>query len=56
MKNRIRQTGNLPDKLAMQRKVRELEKKRDEAWRAYDVAARAIEEKRTACSTRWRNT
>lgn len=46
LKKQIRQTGNLPDKLAMQRKVRELEKKRDEAWRAYDEAARAIEEQK----------
>jgi superfamily II DNA/RNA helicase len=46
LKKQIRQTGNLPDKLAMQRKVRDLEKKRDEAWRAYDAAAREIEEQK----------
>ena len=33
----------------MRRKVRELDKKRDEAWRAFDEA-RAIEEQRTASS------
>lgn len=38
-----RQTGNLPDKLALQRKARLLEAKRDEAWRAYDAAAKDIE-------------
>jgi len=43
LKRQIRQTGNLPDKLALQRKTRELEKKRDEAWRAYDDAAKHIE-------------
>jgi superfamily II DNA or RNA helicase len=43
LKRQIRQTGNLPDKLALQRKSRELEKKRDEAWRAYDEAAKHIE-------------
>jgi helicase-like protein len=43
LKRQIRQTGNLPDKLALQRKARELEKKRDEAWRAYDEAAKHIE-------------
>jgi hypothetical protein len=40
---KARQTGNLPDKLSLQRKARELETKRDEAWRAYDVSAREIE-------------
>ena len=43
LKKQIRQTGNLPDKLALQRRVRDLEKKRDEAWRTYDDAARTIE-------------
>ena len=43
MKKQIRQTGNLPEKLEMQRTLRDLEKKRDAAWRAYDEAARAIE-------------
>lgn len=39
----IRQTGNLPDKLALQKKVRSIERKREEAWREYDDAAKAIE-------------
>jgi superfamily II DNA/RNA helicase len=43
LKKEIRQTGNLPDKLALQRQTRTLETKRDEAWRAYDAAARDIE-------------
>ncbi len=43
LKKEIRQTGNLPDKLVLQRKARELETKRDEAWRAYDAAAKEIE-------------
>ena len=43
LKKEIRQTGNLPDKLVLQRKARELETKRDEAWRAYDTAAKEIE-------------
>jgi hypothetical protein len=42
LKKEIRQTGNLPDKLALQRQARVLEVKRDEAWRAYDVAAKEI--------------
>lgn len=33
IKKEVRQTGNLPDKLALQRKARALEAKRDEAWR-----------------------
>ena len=43
LKREVRQTGNLPDKLALQRKVKALEAKRDEAWRAYDDAAQEIE-------------
>lgn len=43
LKKEIRQTGNLPDKLALQRQARNLEGKRDEAWRAYDAAAKEIE-------------
>ena len=43
LKREIRQTGNLPDKLALQRQARTLEAKRDEAWRAYDAAAKEIE-------------
>jgi hypothetical protein len=43
LKKEVRQTGNLPDKLALQRKARALEAKRDEAWRAYDAAAKEIE-------------
>jgi ERCC4-related helicase len=43
LKKEVRQTGNLPDKLALQRKARLLEAKRDEAWRAYDAAAKEIE-------------
>jgi superfamily II DNA or RNA helicase len=43
LKRAIRQTGNLPDKLTLQRQARALETKRDEAWRAYDDAARKID-------------
>lgn len=43
LKKEIRQTGNLPDKLALQKKIRPLEQKRDEAWRTYDAAAKEIE-------------
>jgi hypothetical protein len=43
LKRGIRQTGSLPEKLALQRQARVLETKRDEAWRAYDAAAKDIE-------------
>jgi ERCC4-related helicase len=43
MKKEVRQIGNLPEKLALQRKARALETARDEAWRAYDAAAKDIE-------------
>ena len=46
VKKDIRHTGNLPDKLALQKKVRKLEGKRDEAWREYDNSAKMIEEKK----------
>ena len=43
MKKEIRLAGGLPEKLSLQRKVRDLESKRDVAWRAYDEAAKDIE-------------
>lgn len=46
LKKQVRQTGNLPDKLALQKKVRGLEQKREEAWRAYDDAAKDIEKQK----------
>jgi ERCC4-related helicase len=46
LKKESRQAGNLPDRLALQKKVRKLEVKRDTAWRAYDDSARVIEEKK----------
>ena len=44
LKKQIRQVGGLPEKLALQRKARVLETKRDEAWRAYDEAADLLPE------------
>ena len=46
LKRQIRQTNTLPEKIALQKKVKELEKRRDDAWRAYDQAAREIEKKK----------
>jgi len=42
-KKAARQAPNLPDKLQRQRDVRQLEEKRDAAWRAYDQASRDVE-------------
>jgi len=45
-KRQVRQTGNLPEKLNIQKKIRKFEAKRDEAWREYDDAAKEIEQKK----------
>ena len=42
-KKAARLAPNLPEKLELQRKLRGLETKRDEAWRAYDAASRDID-------------
>jgi superfamily II DNA or RNA helicase len=42
-KKAARLAPNLPEKLELQRKLRTLETKRDEAWRAYDAASRDID-------------
>jgi len=42
-KKAARLAPNLPEKLELQRKLRTLEVKRDEAWRAYDAASRDID-------------
>jgi len=43
-----RLAGTLPEKLERQRNVRNLETKRDEAWRAFDQASREIDRKKDA--------
>lgn len=43
LKKQARTARNLPEKLAMQKKIRSLDKKRDQAWKEYDEAARDIE-------------
>ena len=44
LKKTAKQAQSLPDKLAAQKRVKSLEKKRDEAWREYDATGRKIEE------------
>jgi superfamily II DNA or RNA helicase len=42
-KKSARLAPNLPEKLEIQRKLRTLETKRDEAWRAYDASSRDVD-------------
>jgi hypothetical protein len=42
-KKAARLAPNLPEKLELQRRLRTMEGKRDEAWRAYDAASRDID-------------
>lgn len=43
LKREARQAATLPDKLAIQKKIKQVEAAREEAWRAYDAQAREIE-------------
>jgi len=43
LKKQARMAPNLPEKLALQKKIRSLDKKRDNAWHRYNEAAREIE-------------
>lgn len=43
LKKQARTAPNLPEKIDIQKKIRTLDKKRDEAWREYDAASREIE-------------
>ena len=47
-KRSARMAPNLPEKLELQRKLRGLETKRDEAWRAFDAAGRDIDRQKDA--------
>lgn len=43
LKKLAQTASSLPEKIELQKKLRDLDKKRDEAWREYDGAARDIE-------------
>ena len=43
LKKEARLAPNLPDKLAIQKNLRDIDKMRDEAWKGYDEASRHIE-------------
>jgi len=47
-KKAARLAPNLPEKLELQRKLRGLETKRDDAWRAYDAASRDVDRQKDA--------
>jgi hypothetical protein len=46
LKREARLARNLPEKLSVQKKIRSLDSKRDEAWRQYDKAAREVEQRK----------
>jgi len=46
LKTDIRTSANLPEKLEIQKKIRKIEKKRDDAWREYDESSRKIEKEK----------
>ena len=48
LKKEVRVATNLPDKLSIQKKLRDLDKKRNDAWKAYDDAAKEIETRKDA--------
>ena len=46
LKKQARLAPNLPEKLQLEKERRQLEGKRDEAWREYDQSAREIEKRK----------
>ena len=43
LKRDARQAASLPEKLAIQKKIKQVEAAREDAWRAYDAEARDVE-------------
>ena len=48
VKRAARTAANLPEKLKLERERKQLDAKRDEAWKDYELAARQIEAKKDA--------
>ena len=46
LKKQVRQAANLQEKIGLQRKAQKVEKQREDAWRAYDEAARDVESRK----------
>jgi superfamily II DNA or RNA helicase len=44
LKKQARQAANLPDKLAVQKKIKTAETSRDQAWRSYDDEAKTVDQ------------
>ena len=43
LRRQVRQAGTVPEKVSLHRQVNQLETKRDQAWREYDEAVRAVD-------------
>ena len=43
LKRDARQAASLPEKLALQKQIKQVEAAREEAWRGYDAEAREVE-------------
>lgn len=48
LKKEARMAANLPEKLAFQKKIRDLDAKRNIAWKSYDEAAKLVEQQKDA--------
>lgn len=48
LKREARQAASLPEKLAIQKRIKQTEASREEAWRAYDGEARTVEQAKDA--------
>ena len=46
LKKQARTAGNMPEKLKLRKKAKELEKKKDEEWKSYENESRKIEEEK----------
>ncbi len=46
LKKEARSAANLPEKLAIQKKIRDLDAKRNAAWKQYDDAAKTVEQQK----------
>ena len=44
LKREARQAASLPERLAVQKRIKQTEGSREEAWRAYDTESRTVEQ------------
>lgn len=45
-KKLAKESGNITDRLKLERERKEIERKRDEAWRNFEIARRSIDEEK----------